>query len=502
MVIKGGARSGPGELALHLLRADTNESVNVRELRHVMAGDLTSALFEMEAMGLASRSERRLYHANIDWRHDEHMTDAQKARAVDRLAAELGLSNQPRAVVEHVKHGREHLHVVWLRIDTETGKAISDSHNYRRHEIAARDLEREFGHERVQGAHVERDGCERPARTPQLHEIRQAERSGITPAEAKAELSRLWRSTDTGCAFMAAIEEAGWRLARGDKRDLVALDAAGEVHSLAKRIDGAKAKHVRERLLEIDHATLPSVEQARQAIRDRQREALDQEQAAALAPAEFELALPPAKTSPAADLELDANVAAILRGLDDQARDVIGLVPTPEPAREAKAQEPALGGIEGAAPSQEATQQPCYGVEIPEPVREPVEIRFEPSRLVEIVTAARDCLASLAGRLEQAFQAVRQRHQVHDNWQQQIPLRENPRADLRAEPQQHAPSAYDRLAALLGGKTPPVARPEQEKPALLQALEKAHREAGGRDLKHVLRPFYERSRDGYDGPDY
>ena len=175
---------------MHLQRVDTNERVHVRELHGMAAVDLTAALREMSAVGEGSRSRLPLYHANIDWRHDEKMTDAQKARAIERLGEELGLANQPRVVVEHVKAGREHLHVVWSRIDGETFTAIPDSHNYRKHEIVARELEREFEHARVQGAHHEREGVERPARCPTLGETRQAERGGMTPGGSQGAASR------------------------------------------------------------------------------------------------------------------------------------------------------------------------------------------------------------------------------------------------------------------------------------------------------------------------
>ena len=274
MVINGGSRSGlasyTGYLGWHLQRRDTNEFIQVREITGVLAMDLTAALDEMAMMGAGSRSKRPLYHANIDWKHDEHLTAGQKDRAVDRLADELGLTGQPRIVVEHMKQGREHLHVVWLRIDPETGKAISDSHNYRRHEIVARELEREFGLERVQGVHIERDDIKRPVRTPEAYEFAQAARTGVTPAEAKAEITGLWRQADSGRAFADALDDAGWTLAHGDKRDFVVLDAFGETHSLARRVEGVKAAEIRARMVDIDLATLPSVDEARQAIRDRQ----------------------------------------------------------------------------------------------------------------------------------------------------------------------------------------------------------------------------------------
>jgi hypothetical protein len=174
--------------------------------------------------------------------------------------------------VEHVKDGREHLHVAWSRIDGETLCAIPDSHNYRRHEIVARELEREFEHARVQGAHHEREGVERPARRPSHAETRQAERSGISPEDAKAQLRELWQSADNGRAFAAALDEAGWTLAQGDRRGFVALDPAAEVHAVNKAITGLSAAQVRDRLADLDAGLLPSVDQARGQLRAREKQ--------------------------------------------------------------------------------------------------------------------------------------------------------------------------------------------------------------------------------------
>ncbi|EGO93172.1 relaxase/mobilization nuclease domain-containing protein, partial [Acidiphilium sp. PM] len=256
MIIKGGTRAGGADLGVHLSRTDTNERVLLLELRGVAGMNLDQALREMEAFGAGTRCKSPLYHANIDPRADERLTPEQWGRAVDALEAKLGFTGQPRALVQHVKEGREHVHVVWSRIDLERNRAIPDSHNYRKHEEVARALEREFGHERVQGAHVERDGKERPARTPSHAEMQQAERSGLDPKAIKAEITALWRQTDSGKAFAGALAEAGYILARGDRRDFIVIDQAGESHSLARRIDGAKAADIRARLSDIDQAAL------------------------------------------------------------------------------------------------------------------------------------------------------------------------------------------------------------------------------------------------------
>ena len=45
---------------------------------------------------------------------------------IARTERSFGLSGQPRAVVFHVKNGREHAHVVWSRIDVNAGKVGRD----------------------------------------------------------------------------------------------------------------------------------------------------------------------------------------------------------------------------------------------------------------------------------------------------------------------------------------------------------------------------------------
>jgi hypothetical protein len=235
-----------------------------------MSGDLSDALRQMELAAKCAGTKRPLYHASINPRADEHLTEAQWAQSIERLESELGLTGQPRAVVAHVKDGREHMHIVWSRIDLEHRRAIRMDHNFRKHESVARDLEREFGHERVQGAHVERQGRERPERTPSHAEMQQAARTGMSPAQAKAQITALWRSTGTGKEFAAALDQAGWILARGDRRDFVLIDGKGGVHSLARRVDGATASDIRARMADVDPATLPSVREARTTMRDRE----------------------------------------------------------------------------------------------------------------------------------------------------------------------------------------------------------------------------------------
>jgi hypothetical protein len=269
VIIKGISCAGAARLAAHLTRTDTNERAEVKDIRGTVAQDLSGALKEMEAIANGARTTKPFYHASINTREDERLTDEQRMRAIDRLEEALGLTGQARVVVIHEKEGREHCHMVWSRIDLDRMAGISDSHNYRKHEEVARSLEREFGHERVQGVHVERDEKPRPERTPSHAEMLQAERTGMSTEQAKELMTETWRTTKSGNEFQAALEDKGWVLARGDRRDFVAIDRQGGIHSIARRIEGVKVADVRQRFADINPKDLRSVTEAKQFQRGR-----------------------------------------------------------------------------------------------------------------------------------------------------------------------------------------------------------------------------------------
>lgn len=293
MIIKGASRAGPKQLSRHLGRTDTNERVAVLEL-HSPSGSLGEAFRDWQALAAGTKGTKGLYHANIDPDARYKMTPEQWTRAVDVLEEELGLTGQPRAVVLHEKNGREHIHVVWQRTDIDTMRLRSDSHNYQAHERASARLEQEFGHEHVPGKHAKRDReaqPELPSSEITHAEWQQSERSGIDPRARKEQITALFEASDTGSAFHAALQDAGYLLARGDRRDFVLLDSDGEIYSLRRQIAGVTAKDLRAFMEDVPLATLPSVAEGRAAIdasrRDQPepeapRETLSDERTAAL----------------------------------------------------------------------------------------------------------------------------------------------------------------------------------------------------------------------------
>ena len=265
MIIKGGSRGGPSQLARHLQRTDTNERVDILQLDSP-TGNLAAALRDWQLISAGTQGTKGLYHANIDPAATYKMTLEQWMRSVDVLEQELGLTGQPRTVVMHEKHGRQHIHVVWQRTDIDEMKMVPDSFNYVAHERASKALEQEFGHEHVPGKHAKRDREKQPE-FPDAEishaEWQQAERAGADPRAFKEAIATLYHQSDNGQAFQAALGERGLVLARGDRRDYVLVDQDGQIYSLARQIKGVTAKDLRAFMADVDRESVPTVEQAK-----------------------------------------------------------------------------------------------------------------------------------------------------------------------------------------------------------------------------------------------
>jgi Relaxase/Mobilisation nuclease domain len=264
MIIKGGAAGSVGFWSSHLLRDDTNEVARVVEIKGLTADKLPEALREMAAVAAGSRSHGNfMYAANLNPQANENLTPEQWTEAVDTLERNLGFEGHQRVVVEHIKDGRQHYHVMWNRVDVDTMKVADITGNYAIHTATARDLENRFDLSPTPTPAAARE------RAPELWEIRAAQRSGIEPEQVKQDATEAWRMTATGAEFVEAIEARGYVVAQGDRRDFCLIDQAGTAHSLARRVDGAKAKDIRERMEDVDREALPTVADARTVQHER-----------------------------------------------------------------------------------------------------------------------------------------------------------------------------------------------------------------------------------------
>lgn len=350
MIINGGSRCNGAFFARHLTNPMTNENVNIAEIRGLAARNIRQAFFEMKAVASGTRCKNFFYHANLNPREHEKLNADQWEKAVNALEKKLGLEGQARFVVEHEKNGRVHRHVVWSRIDVDEMKAIRMDNDYIKHQAVSRELEKEFGLEKgvsVLGPEVEKG--KRPERRPKQWEVFRGQLKGVNVQDFKEEITGLWRGADNAGAFVSALEGRGYILAQGDSRAYCIVDRNGDVHSLARRIEGVKVSDVRERMSSIDPKTLPHVKVAAAYQRERfqgeaagrdviEQEDKQQKEAVEEAEEQQKAAIKDAESWKQAGLEEENRRAEFKKQADRQA----------EQAKEMKAQKERLEAYEAA----------------------------------------------------------------------------------------------------------------------------------------------------------
>jgi hypothetical protein len=407
MIIGGGSRRGAKWFATHLMRTDGGQTVRLAEARGLAGHDIPGWFRQMEAVSFGTRAENYFYHADINPREDEPLTEGQWGEAVDRLEHNLGLDGHSRFVVEHEKNGRTHRHVFWSRIDPDTMTAVSDSKTYRIHERTADELEKAFGHEPTPR------GRGPEGRNPHNWEVFRGQKTGIDPYDVGAELTSLWRQADTGPAYAAALESHDYILCEG-RRGFCVVDPAGKEHSLARRIEGARKKDIDARMADVDREALPTVEEARQIARDRhaQRKDRDDPEAAQPEPSPLPVNPSPTQHQPSPIGELAEEVLhAVKNGFgkkESLAAELAANAGKPEAfesiagglARVAKESGPLAGGIVLAAAAAEGGHLAHELVETrqhPAPVQETTAPKHELSPFERVVAQSKAASRAAVG---------------------------------------------------------------------------------------------------------
>ncbi|MEM7666345.1 MAG: relaxase [Pseudomonadota bacterium] len=277
MIAKGSVRGGGADIATHLSNAHDNECVEVHEIRGSVADDLHGAFSEWEAQAHAmTRTKKGFYSLIVSpdekqgrWSREQYL------EFIDRAGKSLGLTDQGRAIVFHIKEGedgelREHCHVVWSRTDIQECKAIDI--NFDRYKLmnVSRSFALDHNLKMPSGYENWHSGENDPLT---LHEKAMQDLTGIAKEERQQHITGLWQRSDSPSAFVAALSDSGYILTQG-KRPYALVDYYGQVNSLPRMIDD---KHVRlaevKRFLgeEFPNDRLPSVEEAK-ALAKKQRE--------------------------------------------------------------------------------------------------------------------------------------------------------------------------------------------------------------------------------------
>lgn len=89
------------------------------------------------------RTEKPVFHVSINPHPDDRLSDDQLADIGHEYMQRLGYGNQPYLIFKHEDIGREHIHIVSLRVDSN-GKKINDYREHERSKQITEQLERKY----------------------------------------------------------------------------------------------------------------------------------------------------------------------------------------------------------------------------------------------------------------------------------------------------------------------------------------------------------------------
>lgn len=263
-------RGGGQDLATHLQNAYDNEMVDIAQLRGSIAHDLHGAFKEWEVQAhTLTKCQKYLYSMSINPDPEqEPLTRDQYMDYIGRAEAALGLGEQPRAVVYHIKNGREHCHVIWSRIDAQHEKAVHLAFDHDKLMRVTRDFARNHGLTLPAGYEKSRQ-----VRQESLYEWAQQQATGLSKEDHSRVVTEAWHQRDDATSFVQSLAERGYLMATG-RRDYVLVDLYGGMHALPRLIadKAVRTKGIREFLgKDFPVESLPSVEDAQKLVFDHRQ---------------------------------------------------------------------------------------------------------------------------------------------------------------------------------------------------------------------------------------
>jgi len=133
--------------ATYLSAQGKNEKIRTVDISDIHALNLGEAFYNMWVIAGLSKVQKPLHHISINPFKEERLNDAQTLRIVKRCEQLFGykLYDHQRVIVEHIRDGRQHFHVMWNRISLKTGKGIEPGLHINKSIQIAREMERILG---------------------------------------------------------------------------------------------------------------------------------------------------------------------------------------------------------------------------------------------------------------------------------------------------------------------------------------------------------------------
>jgi len=147
MIIKSHIRGGYRSAAAYLKDQGKNEKTRLMEISDPHAKNLDEAFRAMWAVANGTKVKKTA--APCQPQPDEGGTLNRRASPshlqTPRRKLWLRHGEHQRMIVEHIKEGRQHFHVIWNRVNLTTGKAHWPYMHKKQSKMAAREMEKELG---------------------------------------------------------------------------------------------------------------------------------------------------------------------------------------------------------------------------------------------------------------------------------------------------------------------------------------------------------------------
>lgn len=203
--------------------------------------------------GRKSRSGM-VYAYSLSWSPEQQPTQEDMLTSALETLQILKLQDHQALFVAHNDTEHPHVHIICNLVSPADGRIKAPSYDRLTLSAWAEGKENDDGkiycEQRVENNRRRR---EQALQNRELALIKHREEK-LKTAE---KINSLYRSSDSGKAFQAALEEQGFTLAKGDRRGFTIVDAYGKIHSLSRQLSGQRAKDIKERLSDIDPERLP-----------------------------------------------------------------------------------------------------------------------------------------------------------------------------------------------------------------------------------------------------
>lgn len=147
MIIKSHIRGGYRSAAEYLKEQGLNEKTRLVEISDPEAKNLDDAFHNMWVVASNTKATKPLHHISINPMKDERLTDKQVLAIVQRCEEKYGykMFHHQRVIVEHIRDGRQHFHVIWNRVSLMTGRTVWPGEHWKKSKQVCREMERELG---------------------------------------------------------------------------------------------------------------------------------------------------------------------------------------------------------------------------------------------------------------------------------------------------------------------------------------------------------------------